>query len=498
MVIIGGGLGGLAAAIELAYKDIPVTIVEANPYLGGMAAAIEADGYTFDTVPTTITMPHVLKGIIERTGRDASDYLDLVELDPQSRCFFDDGARIDLHRDPHQFAREIDTQFPNTKPGQNFLDFYQFSQRAHELNEQHAFGPGTNIKHLLALRLYSTAGATIRKMIPEPHIGRVCECFLHATGSDHSIAPATLCHLAAAQLDHGCWYPMGGTHMVARALGRIADELGVQRVMGRRVTRILAEGGRATAVKLDDGREIMAAGVVSNCDVRRTYGELLKGTDGAALEHRRIAANFQPSCSAFVLHLGLRTQYDQLAHHNFVLSRDSREEYDDIYRTGIPARDPTLHITAPSRTDASQAPDGCESLSILVHTPALSDEHRWLQRGGKPGSTLTNYRQIVIEKLKRLGMEDIESHIAVERYLTPPQIEHTYNATGGAIYGHASHGRLKGLTKPGNRSKVLPNLYLAGSSVHPGAGVPKVLLSGIAAARFACEDAGVGNAVDGT
>lgn len=493
VVIIGGGLGGLAAAIELAGKGVPVTIVEANTHLGGMMSSLEADGFAFDTGPTTITMPHVLEGIIERAGRDPSHYLDLVNLDPQWRCFFDDGTRIELPRNPHQFAREIDAQFPDTKPGQGFLNFYQFSQRMHRLSEQASFNINRNIiiKNALALRLQSTAGDTIEKMIPEPHIRRVCQHFLHSTGSDPFKSPAACCRLASPQLDRGLWYPKGGTRMIARALARIAIELGVQRVMGRRVTKILTEHDRATGVKLADGREITAAAVISNCDVLRTYHDLLKGVDGAALEHRRIASTYKLSCSAFVLYLGLRRQYEHLAQHTILFSRDNRQESDDIYRKGIPASDPTLHITAPSRLDHSQAPDGCEALRILIHVPALTDEHQWLLRGGKPGKTLTDYRAVVINKLKLRGMEDIEDHIAVEHHLTPPQIEHTYNATGGAIYGLASNGRLKGGVKPRNRSRFLPNLYLAGASVNPGPSMPMVLMSGITAGRSLCEDFGI-------
>ena len=511
VVIVGGGLAGLSSAVELAGKGVPVTIVEANNHLGGKMNLLEEDGFTFDMGPTIITMPQVLKGIITRTGRNPTDYIDLIDLDPQWRCFFDDGTRIDLRRDPHQWAREMDEQFPKTKPGAGFLRFYHFSQRMYRLSEKVFFykdlgGIGDMIrkpptepgvaKDAMAMRLNSTVGATIEKMIPEPHVRQVCEHFLQYVGSSPFMAPAVLSLICSAQLDHGCWYPMGGTRMVARSLDRIASELGVQRVTGRRVTKILTEGDRATGVQLDDGREILADAVVSNCDVQRTYGDLLKGADGAALERRRIAEAYKPACSGLVLYLGLRRQYEHLAHHNFLFSQDSHQEFDDIYRKGIPARDPTLYIAAPSRTDDGQAPEGGEALYILIHTAALNDKHQWLKRGGKPGKTLIDYRPIVVDKLKRHGMEDIEDHIAVERYLTPPQIDQMYNATGGAIYGLASHGRLKGGFKPRNRSKVLGNLYLTGGSVNPGPGVPMVLMSGVTAAWSLLDDYGIDKAVD--
>lgn len=506
VVIVGGGLAGLAAAVELASKGVPVTIVEANNHLGGKMNLLEEGGFTFDMGPTIITMPQVLKGIISRAGRDPADYIDLIDLDPQWRCFFDDGTRIDLRRDARQWAADLDSQFPESKPGEGFLKFYNFSQRMYRLSEKVFFykdlggiadmirkpptEPGV-ARDAMAMRLYSTVGTTIEKMIPEPHVRQVCEHFLQYVGSSPFMAPAVLSLICAAQLDHGCWYPMGGTRMVARSLERIADELGVQRVSGHRVTKILTQGERATGVQLDDGRHIDAAAVVSNCDVQRTYAALLQGQSGAALQQRRIAEQYKPACSGLVLYLGLRRQYDHLAHHNFLFSRDSHQEFDDIYRKGIPARDPTLYIAAPSRTDPNQAPQGCEALYILIHTAALDERHQWLDRAGKPGKTLAEYRPIVIDKLKHHGMEDIEDHIAIERYLTPPQIDRMYNASGGAIYGLASHGRLKGGFKPRNRSKILPNLYLAGGSVNPGPGVPMVLMSGVTAAWSLCEDFGI-------
>ncbi|MEO1278270.1 MAG: FAD-dependent oxidoreductase, partial [Planctomycetota bacterium] len=136
VVIVGGGLAGLSSAVELAGKGVPVTIVDSNNHLGGKMNLLEEDGFTFDMAPTIITMPQVLKGIISRTGRDPADYIDLIDLDPQWRCFFDDGTRIDLLRDPQQWAREMDQQFPDTKPGSGFLKFYNFSQKMYGLSEK--------------------------------------------------------------------------------------------------------------------------------------------------------------------------------------------------------------------------------------------------------------------------------------------------------------------------------------------------------------------------
>jgi phytoene desaturase len=252
------------------------------------------------------------------------------------------------------------------------------------------------------------------------------------------------------------------------------------------VRRIIQEGGRAVGVELEDGRSLRADVVVSNCDVQRTNRDLI-GTPQGRAEQEDIAGKYTPACSGVVLYLGLDRQYDHVLHHDFLFSRDSQHEFDDIYRLGIPARDPTLYLAVPSRTDPGQAPAGCEALYILVHTPFRREGQEW----DAPGGLFDQYRPVIIDKLRRNGFTDIEKHIVVERRLTPAMIDRMYNAEGGAIYGLASHGKLRGGFKPRNRSRVLKGLYLAGGSANPGPGVPMVLMSGVTAANAVCEDVGI-------
>lgn len=505
VTIIGGGLAGLSSAVELATHlgGAAVTLVEKNQHLGGKMNVQSEKGFTFDMGPTIITLPQVLRGVIRRSGRDPEAYIDLRRLDPQWRCMFDDGTVINLLEQPAQMARALDAQFPGSGAGDGWERFVAFSRRMYNLSEKVFFykdlGSVTDMMRLtplgdprllgdvLAMRMHSTVGATLHKMIPEPHIRQVAEHFLQYVGSSPFLAPAILSLIAAAQLDHGCWYPMGGTRQVARSLERVAREQGVNIITGVNVKRIVTSGGRATGVELDDGRTIASDCVVSNCDVQRTLLNLV-GDDRARTKQRQIAAKYTPACSGVVLYLGLDRQYEHLAHHDFLFSRNSTEEFEDIYGRGVPAKDPTLYLAVPSRTDAGQAPAGHEALYVLVHTPYLRPGQRW----EGPGGLMEQYRPVILEKLKRCGrMPDIEQHIVVERHLHPGLIDMMYNAEGGAIYGLASHGKLAGGFKPRNRSGVLPNLYFAGGSVNPGPGVPMVLMSGVTAARSVLEDLGV-------
>jgi len=501
VVVIGGGLAGLAAATELATTGVEVTLVERNRHLGGKMNVLEEKGFAFDMGPTILTMPQVIRGIIERSGRRVSDYLDIVDLDPQWRCHYEDGTVLDLRKDPKAMAEALDRQFPAERPGRGWLDFIAYSRRMYRLSENVFFyrdlggvfdlmrtppkEPGL-LGDVLAMRMHSTVAGTERKFVREPHLLQLAEHFLQYVGSSPFLAPAILTLIAAAQVDHGCCYAMGGTRMVARSLERILGEEGATIVRGVGVKRILQAGGKASGVELEDGRTIAADAVVSNCDVQRTNRDLL-GTPEGKRERERIAGRYEPACSGVVLYLGLDRQYDHLLHHNFLFSRDSHAEFDQIYGRGEPAEDMTIYLCVPSRSDPHQAPEGGEALYALIHTPYLRPGQEW----EGPGGMLERYRPKVIEKLRRFGMDDLERHVVVERHLTPSTIDRWYNAEGGAIYGLASHGRLHGGFKPRNRSRVLRNLYLAGGSANPGPGVPMVLMSGVTAAIAVREDLGL-------
>ena len=502
VVVVGAGPAGLAATVELASHGCRVTLGEKNNHLGGKLNVLSEDGYTFDMGPTILTIPQVLRGIIRRSGRKPEDYLDLIDLDPQWRCFYPDGTKIDLLKNAAEMARSLDAQFPDLRPGAGYQKFVDWSRRMFRLSEKVFFykdlggiadmmrkpptDPGM-LGDVMSMRMHSTVAATIHKLIPAPHMRQLCEHFLQYVGSSPFLAPAILGLIASAQVDQGCWYPMGGTRKVAQTLGTIAGELGVEVITGQKVKTIHADSKSARAVELEDGRIIEADAVVSNCDVQRTYRDLIDEPKANA-EFRAIESKYKPACAGVVLYLGLDRQYDQLAHHNFIFSADSDAEFNDIYHKGIPARAPTLYIAAPSRTDPHQAPEGGEALYILVHTAYLRDGHDWQNSPTEAGPLLKSYRETIIKKLAQAGMDDVEQHIKLERFLTPQGIEQMYNAEGGAIYGLASHGKLAGGFKPRNRSRVYKNLYLTGGSANPGPGVPMVLMSGVTAARSVLED----------
>lgn len=489
IAVIGGGLGGLASAVVLAARGHKVTLLEKNDWVGGKAAVLEEGGFRFDMGPTILTVPRVLRRILEEAGCDLDRELEMVRLEPQWRCFFDDGTVLDLSEEIGKMAAELDRLAPGRGAGEGYRRFQALSERLHGISERFFFwksvedlGDTLNFRNslnastlsdVLALRMGSTVAGTIRGHVPDARAAQMLDHFTQYVGSSPYGSPAVLCAIAHMQTNDGVWYPMGGTRAVPVALERVARRLGVEIRTGTGVRRLQVEGGRAVAVETDTGERIPVSAVVSNMDSVRTYQELVGGAPAKRFAKRR---SYEPACSGVVFYLGLDRGYDHLLHHDFVFSRDPAEEFDWIYRRGEPAPDPTCYIAAPARTEPGVAPAGGEALYVLVHTPYLRPHHDWSRM-------LPEYRRVVFDKLKRTaGMADLEDRIRVEHVLTPQDIHDRYNVLNGAIYGLASHGRFMGAFKPGNRSRDVEGLYLAGGAAHPGPGMPMVLMSGWIAA----------------
>ena len=491
--VIGAGLGGLAAACTLAARGHKVVLFEKNDWLGGKAAVLQEGGFRFDMGPTILTVPKVLERVFQEAGENMHAWLDLRRLDPQWRCFFDDQTVLDLHEDTDRMASRVQAYAPGSEQG--YRDFMQMSEKLHQVSNRFFFWKSIEdirdtldfkknmdlgtLKDVLSLRMGSTVAGTIRKQVRDPRVAQMLDHFVQYVGSSPYGSPAVLCSIAHMQTAGGVWYPMGGTRAVPDALHRLATKLGVDIRTGLGISRIMSDGGRASGVETDSGEVVRAGAVVSNMDSVRTYRELVGGRPAASFARRW---KREPACSGVVLYLGLDRAYDHLLHHDFVFSRDPEEEFDWIYRKGEPAPDPSCYLAAPARTEPGVAPPGGEALYVLVHTPYLRPHHDWTEM-------LPKYRRVILDKLARCaGLTDLESRIRVERHLTPQDIHERYRVLNGAIYGLASHGKFFGAFKPGNRSRDLAGLYLAGGAAHPGPGMPMVLMSGWIAADSLDQD----------
>jgi phytoene desaturase len=502
VVVVGGGLGGLATACTLAARGYAVTLCDKNAWVGGKAAVLAEQGFRFDMGPTILTIPGVLKRIYAEAGRDLENYLDLVPLDPQWRSFFDDGTALDLFADVDRMKAALDAYAPGTGSGAGYGKFMELSEKLHRISDDYFFWRSVGglkdmfdvrrgmslsiVKEVMGMRPGRSVAGTVRSFVADERAAQMLDHFTQYVGSSPDASPAVLCGIAHMQSDEGVWYPRGGTAAVPRALASLAVDLGVEIRTRTPIRRIIVEGGRVQGVETATGETIAAGAVVSNSDSVRTHRELVEGQPRDRFLHRR---RYEPACSGVVLYLGLDRRYEQLIHHNFVFSHDPHEEFESIYRRGEPAADPTCYVCAPAVTEPGVAPPGCESLYVLVHTPYLRPHHDW-------SKMFAPYRRRIIEKLESTaGLKDLESHIVFERALTPQDINDRYHVLDGAIYGLASHGKFLGAFKPANRSPDVEGLYLAGGSAHPGPGMPMVMMSGWIAADCVDKDGVVARSV---
>ena len=448
--------------------------------------------------PTILIQPSVLRRIFAEADRNLDDYMTMVRLDPQWRCFFEDGAVIDLRDDEGLMSADLETRFPGM--GNKYKELMALSRELHTISDKFFFWKSVGsikdtfdiggafdlkvLRDVLKMRMGQTVAGAIREFIPDLNTAQMLDHMVQYVGSSPDASPAILTAIGSMQMEEGIWYPMGGTRAVPEAMVKLATELGVQFHASTEVAKITTTKGKHEAVTglvTGDGVEHTFDAIVSNEDAVRTHRELLEDTKASKeFEHRR---NYEPACSGVVLYLGLKKRYEHLAHHDFVFSRDPEEEFHHIYDLGEPAPDPTCYLACTSFSDPSTAVQGGEAMYVLVHTPYLRPGQDWTK-------IFPAYRQVILDKLKRTaGCEDIEERIVFEHHLTPQDIHDRYKVLNGAIYGISSHGRFMGAFKPANRSKDVAGLYLAGGAAHPGPGMPMVMMSGWIAADSLDKDA---------
>jgi len=267
-------------------------------------------------------------------------------------------------------------------------------------------------------------------------------------------------------------------YALAVALQRLAEELGVEIQANTPVAEVEQAQGGVCGVRLASGERLQASQVIVNADPRYAYAALVPGQVATAARLARL----EPSCSGFVLFLGVNRQYAQLAHHNIFFSGDYPGEFAAIFRKGVPAADPTIYVAATSITDPQHAPPGHMNLFVLVNAPTLGPRVCWEREA-------QGYRNLVIAKLERMGLAGLSDAIAYEQVWTPATIAERYNAAGGAIYGLASNNPFSAFMRPPLRARGVRGLYFVGGGTHPGGGIPLVLLSGRAVAERVTQDA---------
>ncbi|TDM14200.1 phytoene desaturase family protein [Macrococcus bovicus] len=476
VVVIGGGLGGLSAAVTLRQQGFDVSLYEANQHLGGKLNRLEQEGFGFDLGPSILTMPYIFRRLFERSGRRMEDYLQITRLELEWRGFFESGHVYNLYGDLQKMKK--DNQHLSNRDIEDYQRFLKYAGKIHDLTVESYFDKGLDstwplIKHhgpLEALRgfdYFHTMQEGIDKRVKNAEFRTLLGYFIKYVGSSSYDAPAVLNMMIHMQHEQGAWYVPGGMHQIADAIVKLGKEIGVKFHTGIRINAAEVEKGRIVSVTTSAGETIRADYFVSNMEVIPFYEKMLKKPPVIKKEKEK----FEPAASGIVMHIGVDRSYPQLAHHNFFFSRDPKKNYQQVFHDRVLPDDPTIYLVNTNKTDPSQAPAGHENIKILPHVPFKQE---------KP-FTEAEYRQLrerVLIKLERMGLTDLRQHIVTEDFWMPDDIEATYGSDRGAIYGTVSDKKKnKGFKHP-KKSAYFDNLYFVGGTVNPGGGMPMVTLSG--------------------
>jgi 1-hydroxycarotenoid 3,4-desaturase len=482
VVVIGAGMAGLVSALQLAAQGLDVTVLEAASTPGGKIRQPLVDGAAIDSGPTVFTMRWVFDEILASVGTRLEAELDITPLAVLARHFWDGGESLDLFADPRQSVDAVG-RFAGAAEARRFEQFCRTAKEVYQALEGPFIRSGSPTVMGLGGALGARGLATLARIGPmsslwdslgrhfqDPRLRQLFARYATYCGSSPWQAPATLMLIAQVELD-GVWSVRGGMHELAKCLARLAQARGARLRWGCRCQQIELSQGRVSAVLTDQGERLPADSVVFNGDL----AALREGLLGAGVRSAAPGKAAPRSLSALTWSIHAPTQGPPLDRHNVFFQADYASEFQDIFSAGRLPRRPTVYVCAQDR-GTGEVPAGAERLLCLVNAPAFGDQ----ASGPQNEQELQQCQTTSFDLLRRCGLT-IEAQAHQILRTTPQDFHRMFPATGGALYGQATHGWMSAFSRPGASSPVA-GLYLAGGSIHPGPGVPMAALSGRLAA----------------
>lgn len=496
VIVIGAGAAGLASAIRLQHAGYQVEIHEKEATPGGKMNRIEKDGYHFDLGPSIVMMPELYREIFELCGRDPDDYIPMEKLDPMYRVYFSGtpDEPIDISSDLTELTGTIESISPGDTQGflQYMSDIYKGFIFARDnilsrpFDRRRDFYNLSMFKKAPGVKLVGTADHFIGRYIKSGRLKQIMGFQTLYIGISPFSGPSFYSMIPMIQFLYGIWFIKGGMYTMATSMERLFRELGGEVVYGSPVREISIEDGRATGIEVDD-KKIDADYVVCNADFPYAMKHLVKQPGDKGKFTDRKIESMKYSCSAFLLYLGMDRKYEDIGHvHNFIFNESLEKNMEDIFE-GKKLEHASFYVYIASKLDPTLAPQGKDGLYILMPVSDLGTaDYEWNDE------TIQYYRTYILETLKKMrGFENIEREIVTESTFTPVDFESRFNAYNGAAFGLQPTLSQSIHNRPQSRSPDCSNLYFTGSSTHPGAGVPIVLLSaGIAAEALIHDDSG--------
>ena len=479
-MVIGAGLGGLAAALHLAGAGRQVTVLEREAVPGGRAGLLALDGFRFDTGPTVLTMPELVDEALGAVGEKLSEHVVLHRLDPAYQGRFADGSTLHVHTDLERMVDEIGAQC-SIRDAAGYRELVSYLTTLFDVEMPHfvarnldspASLVGPALLQLVRMGGLRKLSNVIGDFVQDDRLRRLFSFQAMYAGLAPADALAIYAVITYFDCVSGVFFPEGGMHRIPEVMADVAARHGVDIRYSTPARRIEVEHDRATAVVTADGDRIPADVVVLNADPPQAYPALLPAE---YLPRRFGRLRYSPSC--VVMHTGSSQPQEDLGHHTIFFGREWDRTFSEIIDDGVPMSDPSFLVTSPSRTDPTLAPDGHATYYTLFPTPNLDhpDPIDWARFGPR-------YREHMQATMRARGLAGFEESTVVERLVTPADWEAS-GLAAGAPFAAAHTFAQTGPFRPGTADRRIGNLLRCGSGVQPGVGVPMVLVSGKLAAQ---------------
>ena len=482
IVVIGGGIGGLSSALDLASSGLEVIVIEKEHNLGGKIRQVFSAGQGIDSGPTVFTMRWVFDDLFEKAGSSLEQELNIDLLKVLARHAWSKDEKLDLFSNREKSAQAI-ARFSSTAEANRFHQFcdqihalYRTLEKPYMLSQRPSFTSmmsdlGTaGSKVLMDIGLFSNLWKSLEKYFHDPRLQQLFARYATYCGSSPFQAPATLMLIAEVEMQ-GVWSVQGGMIALTQAISKLAEQKGVRFMKGVNCEEILQSAGKVSGVRLNNGDTIHCESLIFNGDVAALSAGLLGDANRSAIPSVK---SKNRSLSALTWSMTAKTEGFPLLRHNVFFNTDYRSEFSDIFDYGRLPRRPTVYVCAQDQYDTAVQHDTPERLLCLVNAPALGDRQQPKQ------DEIEACKTQIFSLLERCGL-NIQMQDAQVVQTSPTQFNQLFPATGGALYGQANHGWMETFKRPSALSSIT-GLYLAGGSVHPGAGVPMAALSGRMAA----------------
>lgn len=472
-IIIGAGLGGLTLACNLAQQGYKIIVLEKNSHPGGRINTWQTKGFLFDLGPSFYQMPEVFENFFAKFGQKISDYYKLVRLNPSYRMFFESREKIDVSSDLEKNIKLFESYEKGA--GQKLVEFLSQAKYQYDTSMKHFLYKEYNsifdffswklVREGYKLHLFDSMDKFTKRFFKSDRLQKILQYTLVFLGGSPKRTPAIYSLMAHVDFNLGVWYPMGGMSTISLGIEKLARSLGVKFRYNSPVSKIIVRKGVVEGV-IVKGKAITSDLVVANADYQHVESKLLPRQYRSYSDKYWQKRTLAPS--AFIILLGLSKKLKGLSHHNFFLENDWIKHFDQIFDDPKWPDNPSIYVSAPSKTDNSVAPKGCENLFILVPVASgLKDTPRIRERF---------FKKIISAIESTLG-ESISSDIIVKKIFAHNDFEKVYNAYKGTALG-LSHTLLQtAYFRPSHKSKKVKNLYFTGHYTHPGIGMPVQFIS---------------------